>query len=216
MTFNFNMPAVNRQVFVAGYFDKFKSGHMREALIQACQNISPVDLRRELAEYAPEKGLKRLMGTSIRDEDVFATPLLLRQSPGLLAYYRMLLGFSQKRFYASSIGLSRYKCLEERLVIPADLIDGLPSLCLALNERACELVLMSMSDKRIFLETMFDGFTPDSVSREELISILLDDLMVVARDNMSIEYLENGGDEEEALKSFNVEMRKNLEERIIA
>ena len=37
-----------------------------------------------------------------------------------------------------------------------------------------------MSDKRIFLETMFDGFTPDSVSREELISILLDDLMVVS------------------------------------
>lgn len=65
-----------------------------------------------------------------------------------------------------------------------------------------------MSDKRIFLETMFDGFTP--------VSILLDDLMVVARDNLSIEYLENGGDEEEALKSFNVEMRKNLEERIIA
>ena len=72
-----------------------------------------------------------------------------------------------------------------------------------------------MSDKHIFLETMFDGFTPDSVSREELISILLDDLMVVARDNLSIEYLESG-DEEEALKSFNVEMRKNLEERIIA
>jgi len=73
-----------------------------------------------------------------------------------------------------------------------------------------------MSDKCIFLETMFDDFTPDSVSREELISILLDDLMVVARDNLSIEYLENGGDEEKALKSFNVEMRKNLEERIIA
>ena len=73
-----------------------------------------------------------------------------------------------------------------------------------------------MSDKCIFLETMFDDFTPDSVSREELISILLDDLMVVARDNQSIEYLENGGDEEEALKSFNVEMRKNLEKRIIA
>ena len=43
-----------------------------------------------------------------------------------------------------------------------------------------------MSDKCIFLETMFDDFTPDSVSREELISILLDDLMVVARDNLSI------------------------------
>lgn len=42
-----------------------------------------------------------------------------------------------------------------------------------------------MSDKCIFLETMFDDFTPDSVSREELISILLDDLMVVARDNLS-------------------------------
>lgn len=74
----------------------------------------------------------------------------------------------------------------------------------------------SMSDKCIFLETMFDDFTPDSVSREELISILLDDLMVVARDNLSIEYLENGGDAEEALKLFSVEMRKNLEERIIA
>lgn len=141
MTFSFNMPAVDRQVFVAGYFDKFKSGHMKEALIQACQNISPADLRSELAEYAPEKGLQRLMGTSIRDEDVFATPLLLRQSPGLLAYYRLLLGFSRKRFYASSTGLSRYKCLEDRLVIPDDLLDGLPNLCLALNERACELVL---------------------------------------------------------------------------
>ena len=64
-----------------------------------------------------------------------------------------------------------------------------------------------MSVKHIFLETMFDDFTPDSVSREELISILLDDLMVVARDNLSIE---------EALKLFSFEMRKNLEERIIA
>ncbi len=141
MTFSFNMPAVNKQVFVAGYFDKFKSGHMKEALIQACQNISPADLHRELVEYAPEKGLKRLMGTSIRDEEVFATPLLLRQSPGLLAHYRLLLGFSRKRFYESKTGLTRYKCLEERLVIPDDLLDGLPNLCLALNERACELVL---------------------------------------------------------------------------
>ena len=73
-----------------------------------------------------------------------------------------------------------------------------------------------MSVKHIFLETMFDDFTPDSVCREELISILLDDLMVVARDNLSIEYLENGGDAEEALKLFSFEMRKNLEERIIA
>lgn len=135
------MPAVNRQVFVAGYFDEFKSGHMKEALIQACQNISPADLRRELAEYAPEKGLQRLMGTSIRDEDVFVTPLLLRQSPGLLAHYRLLLGFSRKRFYASSTGLRRYQCLEDGLVIPDDLLGGLPDLCLALNERACELVL---------------------------------------------------------------------------
>lgn len=38
----------------------------------------------------------------------------------------------------------------------------------------------------------------------------------VSRDNLSIEYLENGGDAEEALKLFSVEMRKNLEERIIA
>lgn len=73
MTFNFNMPAVNRQVFVAGYFDKFKSGHMREALIQACQNISPVDLRRELAEYAPEKGLKRPAAS--RETETVVKPL---------------------------------------------------------------------------------------------------------------------------------------------
>ena len=58
--------------------------------------------------------------------------------------------------------------------------------------------------------------TPWGVVRIVAFSILLDDLMVVARDNLSIEYLENGGDEEEALKSFNVEMRKNLEKRIIA
>ena len=73
-----------------------------------------------------------------------------------------------------------------------------------------------MSDKRIFLETMFDGFTPDSVSREELISILLDDLMVVARDNLSIEYLENGGGGGKALQAVHGEMGQNLEGRITA
>lgn len=74
---------------------------------------------------------------------------------------------------------------------------------------------MGMHEENM-LETMFDNFTPESVSRDKLIDLLLDDLMIVAKDNLSIEYLENGGDEEDALDLFRAAMRKNLESRVIA
>lgn len=74
---------------------------------------------------------------------------------------------------------------------------------------------MEVSEKNM-LEGMFDGLTPESISRDELIYLLLDDLAVVARDNLSIDYLENGGDIETALDTFRSAMRKNLEKRIVA
>lgn len=148
MTPRFSVPAINRQVFVAGYLDKFRQGHMKEALSRACREVSPTELRRELLEYAPEEGLKQLTGTSIRDEDVFATPLLLKHSPGLLAYYRMMLGISQKRFYSNGTGLSKFRHLEEKQEVPPPLAESLPELCRALNERACELVL-ALNERRL-------------------------------------------------------------------
>lgn len=135
----YSLPSVNRQLFIAGYLNKLKGGHLHEALVETCREVDPTELRTQLSRYSPAAGLKCLVGTSIRDEDVFATPVVLYKSPKLLGYYRMLLGFSMKKFYSTSTGLSKFRRLEECGAIPPDLTSSIEGLCISLNDRAGEL-----------------------------------------------------------------------------
>lgn len=98
-----------------------------------------VTLDAELARLAPRDALARLAGAGLRGESAFCTPVLLRRRPALLGYYRLLLGFSQKAFYATSTGLVAFKPLEDGKM-PAALAERLDELCLALNNAAGQLV----------------------------------------------------------------------------
>jgi len=95
----------------------------------------------------------------LRGELVFSVPHLLENSPKLIAYYRLLLGFSQKAFYSSDFGLSGFKSMEGKGFLSANTRKLLPELCNSLIKSSCLLL---------------DGIGTDRVSKQ-----LLDDLTLL-------------------------------------
>lgn len=83
----------------------------------------------------------------LRGETAFCTPLLLRQNPPLLGYYRLLLGFSQKAFFTSATGLAKFKMLEDGR-LPDKLSVELESFCKALNKSA-GILIGAVSEKML-------------------------------------------------------------------
>ena len=110
----FNIPNTERQTYVESFLRQARANCLHEVVAKAARTVSPADLRKELVAFVPSEGLSFLQGTGIRDEDVYAVPCILEHCPGAIAFYRLLLGISQKQFYAAKTGLSRFKVLEER------------------------------------------------------------------------------------------------------
>ncbi len=137
----FNFPEPGRQVYVQAFLSNVRQTSLHEALSRAVADIDAQALRAELSQYAPVAGLRALQGTGLRDEDVFATPTLLRHAPGLLGYYRLLLGVSQKAFYKTATGLNIFKSMEERQTIRATANPQIENLCTALNEAMSVLII---------------------------------------------------------------------------
>ena len=91
------------------------------------------ELREDIARLVPAAGLRAIQGSGVRDEEVFATPAVLRRAPGTLAYYRLLLGVSQKQFYAAVTGLGAFKLMEERQFITPAAETLIEDLCREVN-----------------------------------------------------------------------------------
>jgi hypothetical protein len=104
----------------------------------AALDLATVD--RELHELAPRRELGRVAGWGLRGELVFPVPEVLRARPMLLAYYRLMLGFSQKELYGSRYGLGPFKRLETSQSLPAGLDKQVRPLCECLCLAAAELV----------------------------------------------------------------------------
>lgn len=113
---------------------------LRKAVADALGMADPNVVAAELAHYAPAAARKVLARVGIRDEQVFATPQVLTLRPTTLGYYRLLLGVSQKAFYATETGLSRFKSMEVKNVLRPKIAPELPQLCKALNEQMAELI----------------------------------------------------------------------------
>lgn len=109
---------------------------LKDALRAAVKAVDPETISDELGEYAPRAARTILASAGIRDEEVFPVPSVLRKTPTLVGYYRLLLGASQKQFYASGTGTGPLKAMEERDTISpkADAILGAfcRSMCSAL------------------------------------------------------------------------------------
>jgi hypothetical protein len=85
-----------------------------DALSEALGSIDPTVIKKQIKKYVPADAQKILAGSGIRDEHVFPLPAVLERKPTLVAYYRLLLGVSQKRFYRSGTEMGPFRSMEER------------------------------------------------------------------------------------------------------
>lgn len=95
---------------------------------------------------------------SLRGETIFPLPIILRQNPFILGYYRLLLGFSQKEFYSKGpFGL--FKGMEEK--------GRLSKRC----EPEIELLCQSLIKSFEYLVNEIDEFSINLVSELQFLTI---------------------------------------------
>lgn len=130
----FKFPPPGKQVYMAAFLARIRSnGGLHDAVRQTARTVDASVLRSQMVEHAPRDGLQLMQGSGVRDEEVFAVPVMLRTAPGLVTYYRLLLGVSQKQFFTSQSGLNIFKPMEERQQITPAAERALGAFCTELN-----------------------------------------------------------------------------------
>lgn len=130
--FSFAPPEL--QVAFANKLNTFRPQYLQEALAATVQRLDIENLDSQLAEFVPKDDLSTLAAAGLRGELLFAVPCVLQDNPQLLAYYRLLLGYSQKQFYggASGFGVGHFKSMEEKGRIGTAASNDLQDICQAL------------------------------------------------------------------------------------
>lgn len=135
-----NLPDPLLQLSFATRLDSARDKVLLKALREAVGSVSVAALDVELAEFAPVEALTKLAAAGIRGETYFPVPLVLRQRPQLLGYYRLLFGYSQKQFYQAGAGATRFKAMEISNRLSSDADSRLPELCHAFANAGSVLV----------------------------------------------------------------------------
>lgn len=155
----FTLPAPAQQISFTQKLLEARYRYLQQALSETVRTEDIADIDRELAQLSPRKSLNALARKGLRGELLFAVPVLLRANPYLVAYYRLLLGYSQKEFFTTATGASIFKTGESRGVLSASALEALPMFCAAMNQAA---------------DMLLEGVGLDAISRE-----LLDDLTLL-------------------------------------
>ncbi|MHC4444532.1 MAG: XcyI family restriction endonuclease [Planctomycetota bacterium] len=155
----FNIPTPALQIDFALALAEIREQLLQDALRKTVEEMEIPLIDQQLALYVSAEDLGSLAGRGLQGELRFPVPCVLENNPRLLAYYRLLLGFSQKIFYSSDFGITAFKSMEEKGILTARTRDRLPDLC-------SELCRSSSS--------LLNGIGIDSVTRE-----LLDDLTLL-------------------------------------
>ena len=134
------VPEPRKQIHFHQLLGAARATVLHKAVADALGMAEPNIVASELDHCAPPAGRKVLARSGIRDEHVFATPEVLRLRPTTLGYYRLLLGVSQKAFYRTETGLSRFKSMEVKDLLRPAMAERLPQLCKALNEQMGDLI----------------------------------------------------------------------------
>lgn len=127
------------QIEFSRRLSELRSLYLHPALAHAIAQVQIADLDAELIKYVDEAYLKQLAILGLRGESVFPVPLIIRADPGLLGYYRLLYGFSQKELYTKG-PFGRFKTLEEKRIIPERLDPEIEPFCKSLIETGKALV----------------------------------------------------------------------------
>jgi len=156
---SFNIPVPNLQIDFSLALAQVRGLYLQEALCATVEGMDIGVIDKELAGFVPNKALASLARHGLRGELVFPTPVVLTKNPLLLGYYRLLLGFSQKEFYTTATGASRFKAMEDNGLISKACQNNLAPFCKALIGSACALI---------------EGIGPERISRG-----ILDDLTLL-------------------------------------
>lgn len=125
------LPGPLLQLGFATLLDVARDRILLEALRQTVGEMDVQVIDFELAKLASTKALARLAADGIRGETYFPVPSILRRRPSLLAYYRMLYGYSQKQFYQAATGATKFRSMEVRDQIGPNAEAHLDELCSA-------------------------------------------------------------------------------------
>lgn len=123
------IPEPELQINFAAALAQVRRLYLQGALSETVRALNITTIDQELAQHVPSKSLAALASHGLRGEMLFPVPQLLTANPRLLGYYRLLYGYSQKEFYTTTTGLSRFKGMEERGTIAAKIAEEVPGLC---------------------------------------------------------------------------------------
>ncbi|HLK57254.1 MAG TPA: XcyI family restriction endonuclease [Chthonomonadaceae bacterium] len=136
----FKVPDASRQVAFHLLLVGARRTLLIDALSEAVSKIDPTALSAQLSQYAPRDARQILAGAGIRDEHVFPTPIVLETAPKLVGYYRLLLGVSQKVFYATGSGMGVFFSMEKNGTLNAKQRALLGDFCATMAAPLADLV----------------------------------------------------------------------------
>jgi XcyI restriction endonuclease len=137
----FTPPPSSRQLAFHERLVAARKRWLAPALQAALKQADPTLVAEEIGSLVSASSRRALAAAKIRDEYVFPTPVVLRTSPMLLGYYRLLLGRPQKSFYSRALdGFGMFKSMEERGVITNKQERLLNDLCQALCDAISSLI----------------------------------------------------------------------------
>lgn len=134
------LPPPILQIEFAAALDGARATVLREALSKAVRRIPIPALDQELADLVPPDALAILASRRLRGESLFPTPVLLREQPSLIGYYRLLYGYSQKQFYTAATGCAVFKSMEDRGTVGSSAQGLLIDLCRAYAQAGAKLL----------------------------------------------------------------------------
>ena len=120
--------APNLQISFYYRLQAIRTVYLHEAFQETVKGLDIREIDSELASYVSKQALNKVASSGLRGEVFFAVPCIVHKNPHLLGYYRLLLGFSQKEFYAKG-PFGRFKKLEEDGEITSATRPAIPALC---------------------------------------------------------------------------------------
>ncbi len=134
------LPAPTLQIEFGTALEGARATILRDALGKAVKRLSIPDLDRELAAIVPADALGILASKQLRGETLFPVPLLLKERPSLIGYYRLLYGYSQKQFYTKATGCTIFKSMEQKGTLSSAAEALLTDLCKVFAQAGASLL----------------------------------------------------------------------------
>lgn len=128
----FRIPDPELQIDFSVALAEIRKLYLQDALRETVRAIDVTEVDRQLGAMVSKASLSALASHGLRGELMFPVPHILEANPRLLGYYRLLYGFSQKEFYTTDTGVSRFQAMEKRGVISPVNASQIADLCQAL------------------------------------------------------------------------------------